>query len=74
VLSNCIYIVIECCGHFLKGTLHEHKEKVASLQSALQTTQEKLNQQMAASKEQVNLIAVVCLVFLVATSKGSVML
>jgi len=37
-----------------KGTVQEHKEKVASLQSILQTTQEKLNQHMSAGKEQVS--------------------
>jgi hypothetical protein len=37
-----------------KGTVQEHKEKVASLQSTLQTTQEKLNQHMSIGKEQVS--------------------
>jgi gas vesicle protein len=37
-----------------KGTVQEHKEKVASLQSTLQTAQEKLNQHMSAGKEQVS--------------------
>jgi gas vesicle protein len=37
-----------------KGTVQEHKEKVASLQSTLQSTQEKLNQHISTGKEQVS--------------------
>lgn len=53
--------------------MQEHKQKVAALQSALQTTQEKLNQQTSAYKEQVNLIAVkYFMLFIVPYTEGFV--